>query len=75
MVPPEIENKGIYDYRLDVYCLGLPILCLISEKYPIEIIRDENKQYKGKIIHDEYIFKSYNKYLINLIKKNVGKRY
>ena len=73
MAPPEIENKGNYDYRLDVYCLGLTILCLISEKYPIEILRDENKQYKGKIIHEEYIFKSYNKYLINLIKRMLEK--
>ena len=69
MVPPEIENKGNYDYRFDIYCLGIVILCLISEKYPIEIIRDENKQYIGKNIHDEYIFKSYNEYLIKLIKR------
>ena len=69
MVPPEIENKGNYDYRFDIYCLGIVILCLISENYPIEIIRDENKQYIGKNIHDEYIFNSYNEYLIKLIKK------
>ena len=74
MVPPEIENRGNYDYRFDIYCLGLTILCLISEKDPIEIIRDENKQYKGKNIHEEYIFKNYyNNYLINLIKRMLEK--
>ena len=74
MVPPEIENRGNYDYRFDIYCLGLTFLCLISEKYPIEIIRDENKQYKGKNIHEEYIFKNhYNDYLIKLIKRMLEK--
>jgi len=73
MAPPEIENKGNYDYRFDIYCLGLTFLCLISEKYPIEILRDENGQYIGKNIHDEYIFESYNEYLIKLIKKMLEK--
>ena len=73
MVPPEIENRGNYDYRFDIYCLGLVILCLISEKYPIEIIRDENKQFIEKNIHEEYIFKSYNEYLIKLIKRMLEK--
>ena len=74
MVPPEIENRGNYDYRFDIYCLGLTILSLISEKHPIEILKDENKQYKGKNIHEEYIFKNYyNNYLIKLIKRMLEK--
>ena len=73
MVPPEIENKGNYDYRFDIYCLGLVMLCLISEQYPIEIIRDENKQFIKKNIHEEYIFKTYNEYLVKLIKRMLEK--
>jgi len=70
MVPPEIENRGNYDYRFDIYCLGETFLSLISEKDPIEILMDENKQYIGKNINEENIFKNYyNNYLINLIKR------
>jgi len=74
MVPPEIENGTCYDYRFDIYCLGLAFLCLISEKHPIQIIKNENNEYKGKKVHDEYIFKNYyNNYLIKLIKRMLEK--
>jgi len=73
MVCHEIEIGDIYDYRADIYSLGLVFLSLISEKYPIEIKRDENKKYKSKIIHDKYIFKIYNIHLVNLIKKMIEK--
>ena len=69
MAPPEIEDETCYDHRLDIFCLGLVFLILISEKYPIEIKRNENNEFIGKIIHEEYIFETYNQYLIKLVKR------
>ena len=71
-VCPEIEKAKSYDYRCDIYSLGLTMLCLMLEDKPIDFIRDPNNR---KIV--ERRFKAgiwdklncYNEYLIELIKR------
>ena len=53
-----------FDFKVDVFSLGLNILCLTSKKYPILITNSERK-----IIFDLIDKKIYNENLINLIKK------
>ena len=65
---PEIVKGADFAFKADIYTTGLTILYLISEKNPFEIIKDKNNKDIRKI-HEEYIFKTYNKYLIKLIKK------
>ena len=69
-VAPEIKNhiegQNDYDYRADIYSLGLSMLCLVSEKYPINLYINSTR----KIITD-HIEKKYNEYLIKLIKRMI----
>ena len=65
---PEIVKESDFAFKVDIYTAGLTILYLISEKNPFEIIKDKNNNNIRKI-HEEYIFQTYNKYLIKLIKK------
>ena len=68
-VAPEILKhkegmKDDFDCKVDIYSLGLTMLCLISYEYPISI-----KDIK-RSIDDKHIYaNTYNEYLINLIKK------
>ena len=67
---PKIEKGDDFSLKVDIYSIGLTILSLISEKNPIEVIRDENNKVSRKV-HEEYISKTYNQYLIKLIKKMI----
>ena len=62
---PEILKYCQYDYKVDIFSLGLTMLCLISKEHPIS--------YTGKkrIMITTYIDEIYNIYLINLIKKMI----
>ena len=55
-----------FDFKVDVFSLGLNMLCLISKKYPILIANSERK-----IIFEFIVKKIYNENLINLIKKMI----
>ena len=56
--------KNDFDCKVDIYSLGLTMLCLISYDYPISL------KEKRRIIEDKYIYpNTYNIYLIYLIKK------
>ena len=67
---PEIEKAKKYDYRCDIYSLGLTMLYLMLEDKPIDFIRDPNnrqiiaRKFKEGIWDKLYY---YNKYLIKLI--------
>ena len=61
-VAPEIMDKEKYDYRVDIYGLGLTMLCLMSKRNPIEI--DENRK---RTINTDLIYEGYNKYLKILV--------
>ena len=66
IIAPEILNGMNFDLKVDVFSLGLTMLCLISKKYPILFTNS-----KRKIIF-EYIDENiYNENLINLIKKMI----
>jgi serine/threonine protein kinase len=64
-VSPEIENGQPYDFRTDIYSLGLTMLCLMSKEYPIRL--------KGKrnIIRDK-IAPNYNIYLKKLVLRMIS---
>ena len=64
---PEIINKIKYDYKVDIFSLGLTILCLISNSYPIKFIKD-----KRRIISNDIDTLKYNEYLIKLIKRMIS---
>ena len=64
---PEIINKIKYDYKVDIFSLGLTMLCLISNNYPIKLIKD-----KRRIISNDIDILKYNEYLIKLIKRMIS---
>ena len=64
---PEIINKIKYDYKVDIFSLGLTMLCLISNNYPIKLIKD-----KRRIISNDIDTLKYNEYLIKLIKRMIS---
>ena len=63
---PEILHFEKYDYKSDIFSLGLTILCLMSFRTPIEILENENGESDRKVIK-EYMFNHYNEYLRNLV--------
>ena len=67
-IAPEILDRKItdFDYKVDIFSLGLSILCLISKNYPIIL-----KEQKRSIITDNVNDKIYNEYLVNLVKKMI----
>ena len=62
---PEIEKGKKYDYRADIFSLGLTMLYLMSYDNPIKLIRE--KDHIIRKININGINKSYNKYLIELV--------
>ena len=69
---PEIiyHQKGMkdFDFKVDIYSLGLTILCLVSSKKPI--IKDDTS---GRWVPiPDFIGKQYNEYLIKLVDRMVS---
>ena len=72
---PEIisHKKGMeydFNYEVDIFSLGLSMLCLISKNFPISLISIGQKKQERKI-NQENINEIYDKYLINLIKRMI----
>ena len=65
-VAPEILKGTLkeFDYKVDIFSLGLTMLCLISKIYPINL---QNKKRTISVGNIDY--QLYNEYLVNLIKK------
>ena len=63
---PEMIKGEYYDFRTDIFNLGLTMLCLMSRKYPIEFIMKNGKLERSNI-NRENIDDSYNIYLKKLI--------
>jgi len=71
-ISPEIEQGVIYDYRCNIYSLGLTMLCLMLEDKPIEFISTSFDKYKKRRIFKAGIWDKlncYNEYLIKLINR------
>ena len=65
-VAPEILARKQFDYKIDIFSLGLTMLCLISRKHPIILFG-----IKRTIINNDIDERLYNIYLINLIKRMI----
>ena len=63
--PPEVAagDHRFYDYRADIFCLGLTMLCLMSVEYPIKLLRDTNTDQVDRNIVLDKIHNNYNIYL------------
>ena len=55
-----------YDFKVDIFSLGLTMLCLISKQHPI-ILKAYKRTINTNMINEEI----FNKFLINLIKKMI----
>ena len=68
-IAPEIEKNEQYDFRIDIYSLGLTMLCLMSKQYPIQFIKDPNVQQIVRNVNIGKMDKSYSIYLRALVLK------
>jgi serine/threonine protein kinase len=74
-ISPEIEKNKNYDYRCDIYSLGLTMLFLMQEIKPFELIKDPitkktiGRRFRKEIWERINSFNYYNQYLINLINR------
>jgi len=67
-VCPEIEKGVKYDYKADIFSLGLSMLCLMSKNKPIQMNKNINGKRERKI-NIENMDESYCKDLKNLVKE------
>ena len=66
ILSPEMKKKEKYDYKVDIYNLGLTMLCIMSYENPrIEDDKKKNNYY----INKNAINKGYNTYLKKLVIK------
>ena len=73
-VPPEIERCEFYDFRVDIYSLGLTLLCLMSRQYPIQLIPNPNPNIGYKKVYTNFIDNSYNEYLKKLVLRMINNK-
>ena len=68
---PEILKGVCYDYRCDIYSLGLTMLCLMLEDSPIEIVNNPiTHKNEGRFKTDSFDkLSSYNDYLKKLLQR------
>ena len=65
---PEIEKREHYSFGADIFDVGLTILILMSQNYPITIQTNPMTKEKIRIINDKNMFE-YNSYLKELVLK------
>ena len=65
-VAPEILKGEQFDYKVDIFSLGLTMLCLISRNHPIQLTG-----VMRKIINNDIDESFYDVYLVNLIKRMI----
>ena len=77
-IPPEIMEGKSYDYRVDIYSLGLTMLCLMSKEYPIKLFKVKNPNEKSRDINinnmDESYDKNLRKFVIKLMNDDITLR-
>ena len=65
---PEMEKRKNYDYEIDIFSLGLTMLCLMSYENPIKFYSNKDSKKIYKKINFESINESYNQLLRDLVK-------
>jgi serine/threonine protein kinase len=65
-ISPELKKGGDYNFESDVYSVGLLMLCLMSNKYPIQMINN-NGGNNFRIINKNAINKKYSHSLKDLV--------
>ena len=68
-VCPEIEKGVKYDYKADIFSLGLSMLSLMSKNKPIQMNKDSKSGKRERKINIENMDESYCKDLKNLVKE------
>ena len=68
-VPPEIMKGQSYDFRVDIFSLGLTMLCLMSKEYPITLFKEKNANEKSRNINVNNMDESYDKNLRQFVLK------
>jgi len=72
---PEIEKREHYYFEADIFDIGLTLLILMSQEYPISLqVNPLNKQII-RIINDKNMFDYYNSYLKELVLKMLNQKY
>ena len=67
-ISPEMENYQKYDFRTDIFSLGLTMLCLMSKEVPLSFLKDEKKiDNLCRNINFNSMDKRYNIYLRQLV--------
>ena len=69
-ISPEIERGEKYDFRTDIYSLGLTMLCLMSKarkEQIIQCLRNTQTNERLRVIKKDDMDKNYNSYLIKLV--------
>ena len=71
-VSPEMLDNQNYDFRVDIYGLGLTMLCLMSKQYPIRLTGNK------RIINRNNIDESYNiklkDFVLKIANENINSR-
>ena len=71
--PEEIlEARKYYDYRVDIFSLGLTILCLMSKNNPISFKKNPYTNKQERNINISSVDNSYNQYLVKLVKRMIN---
>ena len=65
-ISPELKKGGDYNFESDIYSVGLIMLCLMSNKYPIQMIHNNGGD-SFRIINKNAINKKYSQLLKNLL--------
>ena len=70
-ISPEVADEN-YDFRADIFSLGLTMLCFVSEEYPILKPKQVQIQNFVRNVKIDKIDNSYNIYLKNLILRMIS---
>ena len=74
-VCPEIEKREHYYFEADIFDVGLTLLVLMSNEYPITLQVNPMNKKIIRIINDKNMYDYYNSYLKDLVLKMLNQNY